>query len=226
MKYLKYILILCIIVATTALCKRKNDPNKVKVAEPEAVKIVPPASVEYTVDTIASVIVWGGSKPTGKHAGTIRIKKGEIFVKNDSLETGSFIINMESLKVTDDMEEKDRLNLENHLKGLKEGNANHFFNITKYPTGSFEITGIKITDNKNIIEGNLTLKDISKNIAFPSVIKISNDSIKMVSDKFTIDRTLWEINYSSKSAFENLGDQYINDNIEIRILIKAYRKSE
>jgi hypothetical protein len=38
---------------------------------------------------------------------------------------------------------------------------------------------------------------------------------------FTINRTDWGVNYGSKSVFENLGDKFINDDIELKISIKA-----
>jgi len=36
-----------------------------------------------------------------------------------------------------------------------------------------------------------------------------------------IDRTKWDVNYGSKSLFDNLGDKFISDNIELQIELQA-----
>jgi polyisoprenoid-binding protein YceI len=220
----RYFLLPLFAVAAFISCKKEGNATEAEIAEPVAAKTIPPASQKYTADTLASVIEWTGSKPTGSHSGTISLHKGSIFVKNDSLESGSFILDMATITVTDPKEGKERIDLENHLKGLKEGNADHFFNIKKYPTGTFEITGIKPKDSLSLIEGNLTLKDITKNITFPARVAVMPDSVTIESDEFTINRTLWNINYSSKSVFENLGDKYINDDIKLKVKVKATRQ--
>ena len=41
------------------------------------------------------------------------------------------------------------------------------------------------------------------------------------SEAFIIDRTQWGVNYGSKSIFDDLGDKFINDDMELKILILA-----
>ncbi|MEJ6792164.1 MAG: YceI family protein, partial [Lacinutrix sp.] len=43
----------------------------------------------------------------------------------------------------------------------------------------------------------------------------------LTSDSFTIERTKWSINYGSKSIFDNLGDKFINDDMELKIIVTA-----
>jgi len=165
-----------------------------------------------------------GFKPTGSHSGIIGLSKGEIFVKSDSVATGKFTINMKSITVTDPKEGKDKVNLENHLKGLGDKtNEDHFFNVNKYPIGYFEITGLTNKDNKTMLEGNLTLKGTTKNITFPAAITVNDSVVTIKSETFKINRVLWNINYNSKSALENLGNQYIHDDIELKVSITARR---
>jgi hypothetical protein len=54
-------------------------------------------------------------------------------------------------------------------------------------------------------------------------VTISNDGdiLYIKSDAFTINRTLWSINYGSKSIFDDLGDKFINDDMELKIMIMA-----
>ena len=96
-----------------------------------------------------------------------------------------------------------------------------FFNVNKYPTGTFEITAITEEGGKKVVEGNLTLKDVTKNVKFPATINVTDNAVDITSETFTINRTLWNVNYSSKSVFDDLGNKYIDDEIEVKVTIKA-----
>ena len=112
--------------------------------------------------------------------------------------------------------------LEAHLKGTVEGKENHFFDVSKFPSAAFEITGTEsLAAGKTRLSGNLDIKGQKHNISFP--VNITNDGDQMIieSEAFTIDRTKWNVNYGSKSIFEDLGDKFINDDIELKISIKA-----
>ncbi len=212
---------LCASLALTVSCKKDNTENA-ETTEAVDAKEATAEAVKYNVNTEESVIDWTGSKPTGKHTGTIKISEGEFAVKNDSVESGKFTLDMNSITVTDLETGNGKEDLEGHLKGLgKEETADHFFNVNKYPTGTFEITGITQEEGKTMVEGNLTLKETTKNIKFPATITVTPDAVTLVSDSFKIDRTLWKVNYSSKSIFDNLGDKYVDDEIEIKVNVKA-----
>ncbi|WP_417365501.1 YceI family protein [Flavobacterium beibuense] len=215
------LLMLCASLALTVSCKKDNTDNAETTEAVEA-KEATAEAVKYNVNTEESVIDWTGSKPTGKHTGTIKISEGEFAVKNDSVESGKFTLDMNSITVTDLESGNGKEDLEGHLKGLgKEETADHFFNVNKYPTGTFEITGITQEEGKTMVEGNLTLKETTKNIKFPATITVTPEAVTLVSESFKIDRTLWKVNYSSKSIFDNLGDKYVDDEIEIKVNVKA-----
>ena len=72
-----------------------------------------------------------------------------------------------------------------------------------------------------MLSGNLALKGTKHNVTFPASINIENDEITIKTDIFSIDRTKWGINYGSKSVFDNLGDKFINDNIELQLKLSA-----
>ena len=72
-----------------------------------------------------------------------------------------------------------------------------------------------------MIEGNLTLKEVKKNISFPPSTSLEGDTMVLTSEVFTINRTDWGVNYGSKSVFENLGDKFINDDIELKVNLTA-----
>lgn len=198
----------------------KNENKEVQTIDAQDAAAATMEAVAFEVDTTASVINWKGEKPTGTHVGTIKLTEGT-FKANDSLiESGTFVIDMTSIEDTD-LEGEDKANLENHLKGTVEGKEGDFFNVTKYPTGTFEVTGVSNKDGKTMLQGNLTLKDITKNVEFPVTIKMNGDTMELTSEKFNIDRTKWNVNYGSKSVFDGLGDKFINDEIELMLDVKA-----
>jgi len=114
---------------------------------------------------------------------------------------------MNSINVTDLEEGKGKEGLEAHLKGTaKPEQEDHFFNVAKYPTAAFEVTGVSEKDGKKMMQGNLSIRDQKKNIEFPITYNVNGDNMTLSSETFTIDRT---------------GDKFINDDIEITIKIAA-----
>ncbi|NRR91818.1 YceI family protein [Winogradskyella undariae] len=174
--------------------------------------------VTYKVDTDKSVIEWKGFKPTGSHNGTIAIKGGKISTSEGIVKGGKFVIEMNGIIVKDiPVEEEGNAKLKSHLESAD------FFDVQTYPNSMFVITGFK-TNNESVmmLSGNLTLKETTKNISFPIKIKsIDDNSIMILSDSFTIDRSKWNIKHGSKSFFDNLGDKFINDEIELKINLTA-----
>lgn len=207
------------LIITAYSCKGEKK-NETEATTAEEVKEAPVEAVLYKVDVASSTIEWTGSKPVGKHSGTLGLSSGSIESKDGNIESGSFIIDMTSINVTD-LEGEEKASLEGHLKGEGEGKEDHFFNVAKHPKAVFEITGISEKDGKAFVDGNLTIKDIKKNISFPATTSINDDTITLETEVFTINRTEWGVNYASKSVFENLGDKFINDDIELKISIKA-----
>ena len=145
------------------------------------------------------------------------------FKANDSVvESGTFVVDMKSLEVTD-LEGDDKMKLEKHLKGTVKGQEGDFFNVNEFPEAIFEVTGISTLDGKTMLQGNLTMKGVTKNVEFPVSISMNGDTLELTSEPFVIDRTKWGVNYGSKSVFDSLGDKFINDEIELTINLKAYK---
>jgi len=198
----------------------KNNNKEADMSETKEAATAEAESMKFTVDTASSVIEWKGEKPTGTHTGTIKIANGSFMANDSVVESGNFVIDMKSIEVTD-LEGDEKSNLEAHLKGTVEGKEGDFFNITEFPEATFEVTGITEKDGQPMLQGNLTIKEETKNIAFP--VSISNDgkNMEITSEEFTIDRTKWNVNYGSKSVFDGLGDKFINDEIALKIDLKA-----
>lgn len=211
------------VLSLTVSCK--NDKAKeAETTEAGEVKEVSGEAVTYTVDKENSKIEWTGTKPTGKHSGTINLADGSISVKGNVLDSGKFTIDMNTISVSDLKAGDGKEDLEAHLKGTgtgTEADFDHFFNVKKYPQSSFEITKAVTENGKTSVEGNLTMKGITKNVTFPAKVTVDGNTVTLVSDTFSINRTLWNVNYSSKSVFKNLGDKFINDDIELKVSVTA-----
>jgi polyisoprenoid-binding protein YceI len=108
-------------------------------------------------------------------------------------------------------ENEGNAKLVGHLKSAD------FFDVEKFPSAAFEITGLK----DNMLSGNLTIKGTKNNVSFPVTVSNEGDMMTLASEAFTIDRSKWNVKYGSKSFFDNLGDKFINDDIELKITIKA-----
>jgi len=198
----------------------KDKAKEASTTEAETVATTEATAEKYIASTGESIIEWKGFKPTGTHNGTINIENGVFNITDGKINSGTFLIDMKSI-VSDDLEGKMKGNLEAHLKGTVEGKEGDFFDVTKFPTGAFEITSLSEAEGQTMLSGNLTLKDVKNNITFPVTVTNENGVMVLTSETFTIDRTKWGVNYGSKSVFDNLGDKFVNDDIELKITVKA-----
>jgi len=213
----KNLLVLAVILFTAiSFTSCKENDKKTDATETEAAATATESAQEYAIDIAASKITWMGSKPTGSHNGTIAMSSGMVYALGSDLQSGNFTINMNS--ITDlSLDAGMKENLEAHLKGTVEGKEGDFFNVTKYPTAKFELTGVAGESGNITVSGNLTIKDKTNPVSFPATISFPEDKIFLKSETFTIDRTKWGVNYGSKNIFDNLGDKFINDEIELTI---------
>ena len=210
--------LITLVAAGVVSCK--DGAKQAETTEAQEVAEAAPVAEDYSVSTDNSVVNWKGEKPTGTHMGTVNISEGTVMVKDGMVEAGKFVIDMNSL-VSTDLEGDMKQNLEAHLKGTVEGKEGDFFNVNKYPTATFELTGVSEKEGKTMVEGNLTIKEKTNNISFPATITSEGNMVKITSETFAIDRTKWDVNYGSKSVFDNLGDKFINDEIELEFTIVA-----
>lgn len=210
--------VLALTAAAFTSCKEKG--NEAETAEAQEVAEASAVAAPYSVDIAASQITWKGSKPTGTHNGTIKLESGSFSIEDGQIAAGSLKIDMNS--ITDlDLDGGMKENLEAHLKGTVEGKEGDFFNVTQFPFATFELTQIQEIEGQMMLKGNLTIKEKTNNVEFPVKTIIDGDQLILKSEPFKIDRTLWDVNYGSKSIFDNLGDKFINDDIEIAISVLA-----
>ncbi len=161
---------------------------------------------EYKIDNQKSKITWIGKKVTGQHAGTINLEEGIFALKGNKIASGSFTIDMMSLK---DGEGNEKL--EGHLK------SDDFFATDKNPKANFVTSKIESKGgDQYVVKGNLTIKGITNEIEFPATIQIANGQISAKA-KILVDRTKFDIKFRSGNFFQNLGDKAIEDNFELNV---------
>jgi len=220
---------------TIAFLGCKNKAEKAITKDALNVATSESNSTKYKANVTESVIQWTGFKPTGTHSGTIQIDSGNLTINKDQIESGTFIIDMTSIKDDDGSER-----LEGHLKSADffdvesfasasfsitgyalENKSADFFDVESFASASFSITGYALENGVNTLSGNLKLKDVENNVTFPVTMVKNGTTVTLTSEAFTIDRSKWNVKYGSKSFFDNLGDKFINDEIELKLTIKV-----
>lgn len=220
------LLMLCSTIAIVS-CKNEQKPvedNTVRDAETEEVVEEQTFSEELDILAEQTRIDWACSKPTATHTGTIGIKSGFAGINGNSLAGGEVVIDMSTITVTD-LSGDMKASLEAHLKGTKEEKADDFFNINVYPEAKFVINKVVDVSNDSdfnvLVYGDLTMKDITKEIAFKAKSSYENGILNMESDEFSINRTDWGINFQSKKIFPQLKDKFIDDEVRLRLSMSA-----
>ena len=160
------------------------------------------------VNTEKSTVKWKGEKVTGFHEGVINLKAANLTFDNDELTGGEVIIDMSTINCTD-LSGPYKNKLEEHL------NSDDFFNVSDYPLSTLKITECtKVNNNKYNVVADLTIKDVTESIEFETEL-VNN----LATAEINIDRTKFDIKYSSGSFFKNLGDKMIYDDFSISVNI-------
>jgi polyisoprenoid-binding protein YceI len=171
------------------------------------------AAVTYNIDAATSTVKWEGAKVTGKHSGTFGVKGGSLNVKNNELVGGTLELDMTKIVVTDLAPGKGKEKLEGHLS------AADFFDVAKYPTSKFEITGAKKVEggaaNEFEVSGNLTLREATKNVTFKATIDVTDAEVKATAAQFVINRQDWGI------AYPGMKDDLIKNEVGIAFELVA-----
>jgi polyisoprenoid-binding protein YceI len=205
-----------------AACQQAPKADKAKISDAQSVQ--EGEGTPYHLDTTKSYVQWIGTKPTGQHTGRFKISSGTLYVKDSAVTGGQFIINVASLEDLDlRADTAMRYKLETELKGPM------FFNVKEFPEAAFAVTSVQpfmpdghevqLKDATHTIQGNLTIKQITKNITFPAKIVLLKNKITATAN-FNMDRTLWGMTYR---ADKSLQDKLINSMVNIQFIITATR---
>lgn len=148
-----------------------------------------------------AVVKWTGNKIGGAHNGEIKVKSGNVELKDGNIVNGNVVIDMKSITCKDLENETYNKKLIDHLS------SDDFFGVEKFPTATFAITkASKFNKGKATVSGSLTIKGKTEPFSF-EVSKLNN----VYSTQLKVDRSKFDVRYGSNSFFDNLGDKAIEN---------------
>lgn len=163
--------------------------------------LLPVTAQKASVNTAKSTVKWTGNKVGGSHNGAISIKSGAFEFKNGNIVTGEVVIDMNTITCEDLTNEGANKKLVGHLK------SDDFFGVEKFPTSNFKVTkATPFNKGKATLTGVLNIKGKSEPISF-EVTKTG----AVYATQLKVDRSKFDVRFGSKSFFDNLGDNFIND---------------
>lgn len=176
------------------------------------------AANEYKADVNQSIVTWLGKKVTGQHNGTVKVSEGSIYLNDNKVVGGVVKVDIRTLSDADLTDADSKKKLETHLK------SDDFFNAEKFPFATFVINSVEPSTDpakpKYIVKGDLTIRDVTKGVSFPSNINIDGNTVT-ADINADIDRTDFGLKYGSGKFFESLGDKAISDIFNIQIKVVA-----
>jgi polyisoprenoid-binding protein YceI len=208
--------------ATLLLTSCQDEPKADQAQTAEAQTATAATGATYKADLGQSYAEWTGTKPTGQHQGRMMLKDGSIMADAGNITGGRFEIDMTSLKIVD-ADTNGASKLAGHLS------SPDFFETAKYPTSTFEITGVKagldsammenlvMKDATHSVTGNFTMKGVTRSITFPARINMSEPGITADAN-FNIDRSEWGLVYGNDKG---LGDKFIRPMVNIVLHLVA-----
>ncbi|WP_118973176.1 YceI family protein [Taibaiella koreensis] len=163
----------------------------------------------YKVDPGKSGVTWEGKKVIGGHNGTIQIKDGSVNYNGNTITSGTFTIDMSTIKSLD-LEGEKKQKLEHHLM------SPDFFDATKYPLTTFKIKKVeRRSGDQAWATGMLTIKETTREISFPITMNAVNGRLEVTAKKIKVDRTKFGVEFASKTLKSSLGDKAIDDEFTI-----------
>ena len=179
-----------------------------------------PEEVEvYNVDGNVSSVAWEGRQVRGNHDGTIGVHGGELYVYEGELLGGKVVMDMQQIVVLDIEDPDMNARLKGHLE------SDDFFSVETHPTAEFEITSVEPLEQASEVAtyrvyGNMTIKGITHGIGIDAMIRVEDNFINAYAD-FDLDRSMWDVRFRSARFFENLGDNLIYDDFNLKLNIVA-----
>lgn len=176
---------------------------------------------KFVVDTLNSKVEWKGYKifktENTSHFGNIKFESGDVTIHEGKLESGKFVADMASLS-SEDLAGKpeDQAKLNGHLKSAD------FFEIEKFPTASYEITKVTAMaegDYNTLLDGNLTIKGISKPTQFKANVSVNGNEVSVFTEPKDILREDFGVKFQSPAE-----NGVIKNEITLQIRIKAIER--
>ncbi len=118
---------------------------------------------------------------------------------------------LENVDLKSDAEQKSKL--EGHLK------SGDFFEVEKFPTASYEITNVTPLsegDYNTLLDGNLTIKGITKPVKFNANVAVSQGEVSIATEPTDIMREDFGVKFQVP-----VQNGLIKNEVNVQIRIKA-----
>lgn len=158
------------------------------------------------IDPQKSTLSWEGHRFFGgNHTGTINLIEGKGQLLDGKLIGGEFIIDMNSIQVTD-LEGETAERLATHLK------TPDFFDAGNYPQAIFRLKHIDYAgENLAAVVGEIVIRGIAQQISFPANINVKEGTFHASAKGVRVDRTVHDSQYGSIKFFRDLGRKIVHD---------------
>ncbi|MFV0304973.1 MAG: YceI family protein [Moheibacter sp.] len=210
------------LIGMTFLASCGGGKDAVEATDAQDTATASAEAVAYTVNTDVSSTTWKGFKiyendnSEAGHYGSVKLKSGEITLKDGILESGNFVADQSTFESVDLNESpEDKAKLDGHLK------SPDFLDTEKFPEATFEITGatkIDSGDYNTEISGNLDFRGTPKNITFKANVKEDGDKITVQSEEFKINRQDFGITFKGGKG------SVIKDDVILQLDVTANKK--
>ena len=226
MKYILYVVIVILLVLLGVLVFGRSNQQMVKTEEnnqaqknmgTEEIKI---EDGTYVINTDRSIINWTGKKKILTNwidTGTINIQSGILNISGGAVKMNELLIDINSIETSTTGSGSGQSNLTTHLKSAD------FFDAENYPTANFVAKDFALKGKSIEVTGDLTIKDRTNEIkVLASASK--QGSVFLLKGSTDLDRTLWNIRFGSDKFFDNLGNNVIDDIINIQFEITVEKQ--
>jgi polyisoprenoid-binding protein YceI len=160
------------------------------------------------INSTKSNINWGAKKIRGQHTGTLKFKEGTLEFVDEQLVGGFFVVDMNSLTVTD-LKGFFKKKLEKNLK------SEDFFETEVHKFARMKITSISGEKAIYEVTADFTIKGLTKSIVFNMSIQDSTATATLA-----LDRTNFGVRYKSSGIFQNIKNKAIENLFDLEVFLK------
>lgn len=185
--------------------------------EPRDPSRLAPQAPALSVDPAESRVEWTGRSRTSHHVGTVPLTRGVLGFDGDTLTRGSFALDVTGLTDEDLADRSLAAVLVAHLLSCD------FLLAGQHPEALFETTRITPVPGATPgspnyeAEGQLTMRGVTRDVAFPLIAERLDDGRIAVQAHFDLDRTRWGVLYGSGRQFEKLSYHLVHDIVSIQL---------
>lgn len=170
---------------------------------------------QFKLDLTKSKILWQAPKNHGgsSHFGYVLFTNGNLLANTNGVPTSaSFVIDMNSIRSTDNPIQKKNVEVDLQLKSVD------FFDVARFQTAVMIVKKVVPTKVSSVfaITGDLLMKGVTNTIYFNATIKNNNNQMR-VTASFEIDREKWNVKNMEGNFFGSVKNMLIEEKIPIAL---------